>query len=69
MSVIGRLDDQVNEIIIKPVGARRRQGNEETRAPLEESALPTPAKTEEVRAHDEEKAKARSQPELPVWLL
>jgi hypothetical protein len=69
MGVIGRLDDQVNEIIIKPVGARRRQESEETQAPLEEGAPPTQAEAEEDQARDEENAKAQSQSELPVWLL
>jgi hypothetical protein len=70
MGVIGRLDDQVNEIIIKPVGARHRQESEETQRPtLEESAPPSQAEAADAPLRDEENATAQSQPELPVWLL
>jgi hypothetical protein len=67
MGVIGRLDDQVNEIIIKPVGARRKPESEATKAAPEEPSPQTGA--EESMARDEENQEARPQPELPVWLL
>jgi hypothetical protein len=69
MGVIGRLDEQVNEIIIKPVGERRRQ---ESEVPLISAAERQPAPRtagEEDRAQGEENHKARTQAELPVWLL
>jgi hypothetical protein len=68
MGVIGRLDDQVNEIIIKPVGERRKDEGGEPSIPTEVSR-PAP------RATDEEdsiqgKGKHHARPrELPVWLL
>lgn len=66
MGVIGRLDDQVNEIIIKPVGARREA--EESRSPQEAPApQPQPAPEEEA-AGSVEKERAEAS-ELPVWLL
>jgi hypothetical protein len=66
MGVIGRLDDQVNEIIIKPVGARREATqSEEPQTPALEPAR---------QAHEEERAQNEggARPvtsELPVWLL
>ncbi|HYO90588.1 MAG TPA: hypothetical protein VEQ40_03100 [Pyrinomonadaceae bacterium] len=67
MGVIGRLDDQVNEIIIKPVGERHKAVDEEApQAVSQTHAPPPPATTEEKQ--DEEKAEAASS-ELPVWLL
>lgn len=69
MSVIGRLDDQVNEIIIKPVGVRRKGESQEPTTPAEAGQpAPRPA-TEEEEAQGEENPQARTQPELPVWLL
>lgn len=70
MGVIGRLDDQVNEIIIKPVGARHRQESEETQKPAPEERAPPPqAEAVETSPRDEENVTAQSQRELPVWLL
>ncbi|HEY0320113.1 MAG TPA: hypothetical protein VGC66_04005 [Pyrinomonadaceae bacterium] len=69
MGVIGRLDDQVNELIIKPVGAGKRQeGDEQTRDDSQKTAPPQ-AEARENRAQNEEHVKARSESELPVWLL
>ena len=69
MPVIGRLDGQVDEVIISPVSRRWREDdsppptkNEETRGP---SGPPdrAPSQTPDV---DESSADAD---ELPVWLL
>lgn len=58
MSVIGRLDDQVNEMIIKPVSERRKPQDEETETPAPEST------------HDDDDERAKPAPSaLPVWLL
>lgn len=65
MGVIGRLDDQVDEIIIKPVGARREAA--EGRAPQTHETQPAPPAEEEA-AQDAGKTGDTS-PELPVWLL
>jgi hypothetical protein len=68
MSVIGRLDDQVNEIIIKPVNSRQRPESEDSTTPLQEGAQPSARTAKENQTHDE-RAKPNAQPELPVWLL
>jgi hypothetical protein len=68
MGVIGRLDDQVNEIIIKPVGERHGAAESDDRQTgVAETALPQPAALEE-RAQEKESTEAASA-ELPVWLL
>jgi hypothetical protein len=67
MSVIGRLDEQVNEVIIKPVGERRRPQDEESQAPAEETERDAQAQAEE-REKDDGSTK-REETELPVWLL
>jgi hypothetical protein len=68
MSVIGRMDNQVDEIIIKPVGARLRLENEEAQVASPESTPPPPNLSGGDRAPDQEGAAARTE-ELPVWLL
>jgi hypothetical protein len=68
MGVIGRLDDQVNEMIIKPVGERRGAAESEAKqTSVAETARPQPAAREE-RAQEKESTGAASS-ELPVWLL
>ena len=70
MSVIGRLDDQVSEIIIKPVGERRRRDESQERLPPAEASPPAPRLiNEEDKAQGEESPQASTEPELPVWLL
>jgi hypothetical protein len=65
MSVIGRLDEQVNDILINPL-SRRRRDEEGPAPPSAPGADPPPAppdvtadKDETVAGHDE----------LPVWML
>lgn len=62
MPVIGRLDGQVDELIIKPVGRRR--------AP-EEADAPEDARQEDT--HETPRAEPdegrRADDDLPVWLL
>lgn len=67
MGVIGRLDEQVNEIIIKPVSERRTPQGEETQTPAEERPRAPQAQSEE-SAKDNESAQRQQRP-LPVWLL
>ncbi|MCA1557194.1 MAG: hypothetical protein LC731_01485 [Acidobacteria bacterium] len=70
MGVIGRLDDQVNEIIIKPVGERKRQESEEATAPSSKSGPLIKSPAEKSPVQDEASAQEpRAQSELPVWLL
>ena len=69
MPVIGRLDGQVEEVIIKPISERRREEEPPARAPGTEAPQPpepaerAPAQTPQL---DESSANAD---ELPVWLL
>ena len=68
MGVIGRLDDQVNEIIIKPVGERAGQAESQPQAPSK-PVEPRPSnEAQENQTENEERPGERS-PELPVWLL
>ncbi|HYE14474.1 MAG TPA: hypothetical protein VD968_08550 [Pyrinomonadaceae bacterium] len=66
MPVIGRLDDQVDEIIIKPVSERRRGEDDETaarpRPTGEELRPPSPSNP----SRDETTVRPG---ELPVWML
>jgi len=69
MPVIGRLDGQVDEVIIKPISERRR--GEETPADADDTADPrrdtrTPPATTQTPPAGESSADTA---ELPVWLL
>ncbi len=61
MSVIGRLDEQVNDILIKPLSKERRE-TEEPPTPRPEEADPPN------ESADKDETAARHN-ELPVWLL
>jgi len=63
MSVIGRLDQQVEALLINPLKKRQSPDGEEP----EGSALPAPATEERDAESPEEKREADST--LPVWLL
>jgi hypothetical protein len=71
MPVIGRLDGQVDEVIIKPISGRRRDedptadADDATRAQRTPPAPPTPAPTQ--TPTDVESSADTD--ELPVWLL
>jgi hypothetical protein len=69
MPVIGRLDGQVEEVIISPISRRRRDEepppvtqNEETAAP------PDPPDRAPSQTPDADESSANAD-ELPVWLL
>ena len=69
MPVIGRLDGQVEEVIIKPISERRREG--ESPAPAQSREEPAPADTAErapSQTPDRDESSADGD-ELPVWLL
>ena len=69
MPVIGRLDGQVDEVIIKPISERRRDEGAPTIREGEQTPEPPapPAHAPVQTPHpDESSAKAD---ELPVWLL
>ncbi|HJQ31036.1 MAG TPA: hypothetical protein VJ866_02585 [Pyrinomonadaceae bacterium] len=71
MPVIGRLDGQVDEVIIKPISDRGRVGDapadadDATDAPHDAPEPQTPPSTH-TQATDESSADVD---ELPVWLL
>ena len=71
MPVIGRLDGQVDEVIIKPISERGRgedppaEADDATRAQRTPHAPTTPAPTQ-TPADSESSA---DKDELPVWLL
>lgn len=77
MSVIGRLDEQVDALLISPLkkrGARRKAEEEATpqQQPTETQEQPRPVATKKSQAvrpdkHSEREDSARD--ELPVWLL
>ena len=62
MAVIGRLDGQVDEVIIKPISERRR-GEE---PPVEETPAPTLPPEAQTPATNQSSDKPDT---LPVWLL
>lgn len=65
MPVIGRLDDQVDRVLIKPLERGREDGDEP--APLR-APEPPPA-TEESKDEAREGETSPAPGELPVWLL
>jgi hypothetical protein len=69
MPVIGRLDGQVDEVIIKPVSERRRE--EAAHAPREGEQAPSPPDPPDgapVQTPHTGESSAEAD-ELPVWLL
>jgi hypothetical protein len=71
MPVIGRLDGQVDEVIIKPISERRR--GEETPADADEAtgaqqAPPAPQLPPPTHTQTTDESSADTD-ELPVWLL
>ena len=68
MPVIGRLDGQVEEVIIKPVG--RRPAGEDENAPETASVPPVTPRDDPHETRREEQVEIRrGGDELPVWLL
>lgn len=65
MPVIGRLDDQVDEVLIRPLSKGRER--EDDAAPETPTHSPRPSDAEEAATerHDD----SRTRTELPVWLL
>lgn len=76
MSVIGRLDDQVDALIISPLKKRGAQQNEEHATPPQQPTRTTdqsnPVASEESQAaqsHKHSERESSAPDELPVWLL
>ena len=67
MSVIGRLDDQVEAVLINPLKRRERPGDagEEREPP----SLPPVASSEERAAESSPPETRDTEATLPVWLL
>ncbi|MFL6336014.1 MAG: hypothetical protein ACJ754_22115 [Pyrinomonadaceae bacterium] len=66
MPVIGRLDGQVEEVIISPI-SRRRRGDDPHPSPKNDEA-PTPSDRTPSQTPDVDESSADTG-ELPVWLL
>ncbi|HYH84136.1 MAG TPA: hypothetical protein VEX60_01560 [Pyrinomonadaceae bacterium] len=64
MPVIGRLDGQVEDVIISPISRRRGDVEPTKQQPGEEDAPATPA----TQTQTEGESSAKTD-ELPVWLL
>ena len=76
MSVIGRLDDQVDALIISPIKKRgARQTDEEETPPQQptkttEQARPVASeKSQAAQSHKHSERESSAPDELPVWLL
>jgi hypothetical protein len=63
MPVIGRLDGQVDEVLIKPI--ERGRGGEPAGAPADEAQPPPPEPADEAPRDETSTPPA----ELPVWML
>lgn len=68
MSVIGRMDGQVDEVLIKPIGKRNRPVDEERPRASEELMDEAPREAQKDVPEPEEPLRSPST-ELPVWLL
>ena len=69
MTVIGRLDDQVDSVLIAPLDRNRRRSTEAKEQPENEQAAPPQT---DAQAPDEAESFQHEQverEELPVWLL
>ncbi|HEX7998210.1 MAG TPA: hypothetical protein VF528_07460 [Pyrinomonadaceae bacterium] len=69
MSVIGRLDDQVDRVLIAPLNKNRQRETDDREPALDEhSASSRPAR--QIRQENEGSQDEQPAPEeLPVWLL
>lgn len=65
MSVIGRLDDQVERVLINPLRRERNEGEAEPEA----SPLPPPAPVRAEREAESSGETHEVEDALPVWLL
>ena len=69
MPVIGRLDDQVDAVLIKPLGRRDEQGAKTTTA-LSHENIAQPQTATQTAGESESSANTQARrEELPVWLL
>ncbi|HEX8283621.1 MAG TPA: hypothetical protein VF588_09710 [Pyrinomonadaceae bacterium] len=68
MPVIGRLDGQVEEVIIKPISERRPEAEEPPAPPQSRDTPPAPAERAPSQTPQVDESSADAD-ELPVWLL
>jgi hypothetical protein len=66
MSVIGRLDEQVNAVLIRPLSHRREQ--DEPTTPRVDREDATPQEPSPIAEASKNKSREAAR-ELPVWLL
>ena len=66
MPVIGRLDEQVDALLISPLAKKRRTGPEEPATAEPQPPAPTATARDETDTDIESKAGRET---LPVWLL
>ena len=66
MSVIGRLDRQVEDVLISPASKRRDERDTPRREPAPAATLPPES---ERRPEPAEESAPRAREDLPVWLL
>lgn len=70
MPVIGRLDDQVEAVLINPLRRPPTPGQAERERPAEREQPPTPAPVSEgTDRADAPALKREAEPALPIWLL
>lgn len=69
MSVIGRLDEQVNEVLIAPLDRNRQPTTEASERPLDEQPGPLHNSRKTPGEDDHKPGERATREDLPVWLL
>lgn len=69
MSVIGRLDDQVNAILITPLAERNANEAEARKIPSQENPVNSDRPEETAATPESTTHKIKDGAALPVWLL
>jgi hypothetical protein len=70
MPVIGRLDDQVDAVLISPVGRRNRpEADERDAQTAQDEGAVTDAASPAGKSDEQSADKPRTRETLPVWLL
>ena len=69
MPVIGRLDKQVDAVLIKPLASKGEQATERDAAQLQENIARSPSATQAPGETNSSELQPVTRQELPVWLL
>ena len=69
MSVIGRLDEQVDSVLIAPLDRNRRRSAETQEQPHNQQSAPSQTKAQAPDEAENFQDEEPAQDELPVWLL